>query len=143
MLLVNTEPNEDNLYMAESQVTLDAENGVYSFRFENDDGEEPQQLREVRPGDYYLVAGSDLDGDGIICQPGEACAEYPITGLREVITIEEGQSLSDIRLTTGFSRPTISAASPDILPRPGFQGYQLSTPETQTGPADNRTRMTQ
>ena len=143
VLLVNTEPNEDNLYMAESQVTLDAENGVYSFRFENDDGEEPQQLREVRPGDYYLVAGSDLDGDGIICQPGEACAEYPITGLREVITIEEGQSLSDIRLTTGFSRPTISAASPDILPRPGFQGYQLRTPETQTGPADNRTRMTQ
>ncbi|TVT35553.1 MAG: S8 family serine peptidase [Marinobacter vinifirmus] len=143
VLLVNTEPNEDNLYMAESQVTLDAENGVYSFRFENDDGEEPQQLREVRPGDYYLVAGSDLDGDGIICQPGEACAEYPITGLREVITIEEGQSLSDIRLTTGFSRPTISAASPDILPRPGFQGYQLRTPETQTGPADNRIRMTQ
>lgn len=143
VLLVNTEPNNSGLYMAESQVALEAENGIYAFRFENDDGEEPQHLREVRPGDYYLVAGSDLDGDGVICQPGEACAEYPVTGLREVITIREGQTLSDIRLTTGFSRPTISAASPDILPRPGFQGYQLRSPEAQAGAPDNRTRMTQ
>lgn len=143
VLLVKTEPNDKGLYMAESQVTLDAEDGVYAFRFESDDGEEPQQLREVRPGDYYLVAGSDLDGDGIICQPGEACAEYPVTGMREVITIKAGQSLSDIRLTTGFSRPTISAASPDILPWPGFQGYQLMSAGEGPDPGDNRIRMTQ
>src|SRR5690554_8211145 len=107
--------------MAESQVTLDAENGVYSFRFENDDGKEPQQLREVRPGDYYLVAGSDLDGDGIIYHPGEVCSDYPITGLREMITIEKDQSLSYIDLSTGYTRPTISEGSPDILPQPSIQ----------------------
>lgn len=102
-------------------------------------------MNEVRPGDYYLVAGTDIDGDGIICQPGEACAEYPISGLREVITIEEGQSLSDIRMTTSFTRPTISAATPDVLPRPGFQGYRLISPERDRAPADveNRPRITQ
>jgi serine protease len=28
-------------------------------------------------------------------------------------------------MTTGFSRPTISAATPDVLPRPDFAGYRL------------------
>ena len=85
----------------------------------------PKRLSEVSPGSYYLVAGTDIDGDGIICQPGEACAEYPIAGLREIITIEEGQSLEEVIMTTSFSRPTISASTPDILPRPDFSGYRL------------------
>jgi len=65
--------------------------------------------------------------------------------LREVITIEEGQSLSDIRMTTSFTRPTISAETPDILPRPGFQGYRLITPERDSAPSDSdyRPRTTQ
>lgn len=125
VLLVNTEPDADGFYWAEAQVTTTVENGQYPFRFEADDGEEPRQLNEVVPGDYYLVAGTDIDGDGFICQPGESCAEYPVSGLREVITISAGQSISDVRMTTGFSRPTISAATPDVLPRPDFKGYRL------------------
>lgn len=125
VLLVGTEPNEQGVYLAEAQVTATVQDGEYSFQFEADDGEEPRQLSEVAPGDYYLVAGTDIDGDGFICQSGEACAEYPVTGLREVVTVKVRQSISGLRMTTGFSRPTISAASPDILPRPKFKGYQL------------------
>ncbi|HET8850213.1 MAG TPA: S8 family serine peptidase [Marinobacter sp.] len=125
VLLINTEPNDNGVYPAESQVAVDVQNGQYEFRFEADDGEEPQRLAEVRPGTYFLVAGTDIDGDGLICQAGEACAEYPIAGLREPITIEEGRGLSGLRMTTSFSRPTSSATSADVLPRPGFQGYQL------------------
>ncbi|WP_323751311.1 S8 family serine peptidase [Marinobacter sp.] len=125
VLLVDTEPNEQGVYPAEAQVTVTVQNGQYSFHFEADDGEEPLALNEVTPGDYYLVAGTDIDGDGFICQSGEACAEYPVSGLREVITIKNGQAINDLRMTTGFSRPTISAATPDILPRPGFKGYPL------------------
>ncbi|MBE0487299.1 MAG: peptidase S8, partial [Marinobacter sp.] len=128
---------------AEAQVVVEATDGSYRFRFESWDGEEPRRLNQVRPGDYFLVAGTDLDGDGIICQPGEACAEYPISGLREVITIEEGQSLSDIRMTTSFTRPTISAQTPDILPRPGFRGYRLMSQEQNKAPGDHRPRTTQ
>ena len=145
VLLVDTTPDDDGYYWAEAQVAVEASNGSYGFRFESWDGEEPRRLNEVSPGDYFLVAGTDIDGDGIICQPGEACAEYPISGLREVITIEEGQSLSDIRMTTSFTRPTISAATPDVLPRPGFKGYRLITPERDSARtnSDNRPRMTQ
>lgn len=125
VLLVNTTPNEDGFFEAESQLAVDPENGSYSFRFKRDDGVEPKSLNEVAPGSYYLVAGSDIDGDGIICQPGEACAEYPVSGLREVITIEAGQEQQNVSMTTSFTRPTISASSPEILPRPGFQGYRL------------------
>ena len=44
---------------------------------------------------------------------------------RKIITIEEGQSLEEVIMTTSFSRPTISASTPDILPRPDFSGYRL------------------
>lgn len=125
VLLVNTTPNDEGFFEAEAQIAVDVENGSYSFRFEPDDGIEPKRQNEVLPGSYYLVAGTDIDGDGIICQPGEACAEYPISGLREVITIEAGQDLKEVTMTTSFSRPTVSASSPNILPRPGFSGYQL------------------
>lgn len=129
VLLVNTEPDARGFYLAESQVVVDAESGRYPFRFEFDDGEEPRRLSEVRPGDYYLVAGTDHDGDGLICQPGEACAEYPVAGLREIVSITDESSLSDIRMTTSFSRPTISTSNPDILPRPGFKGYRILQPD--------------
>jgi len=125
VLLVNTTPNDEGFFEAESQVAVEVNNGSYSFRFEPDDGVEPKELSEVAPGSYYLVAGSDIDGDGVICQTGEACAEYPVSGLREVITIEAGQDLNDLSMTTSFTRPTISASSPDVLPRPGFAGYRL------------------
>jgi serine protease len=135
VLLVNTEPDVEGRYNAVSQVSVDASSGAYKFRFEADDGVEPRRLSEVVPGTYYLVAGTDLDGDGLICQSGEACAEYPVTGLREVIEIVEGDVTSDIRMTTSFSRPTISTSTPDILPRPGFKGYKLL--ETSLAPSTN------
>ncbi len=132
VLLVSTEPNAEGFYLAEAQVMSTVENGQYSFRFEEDDGEEPRKLNEVVPGDYYLVAGTDIDGDGFICQPGESCAEYPVSGLREVITLKEGQEISDIRMTTGFTRPTVSLATPDILPRPDFMGYRLKSEDNRS-----------
>ena len=125
VLLVNTTPNDQGFYEAEAQIAVEVDKGSYEFRFERDDGVEPKEMSEIAPGSYYLVAGSDIDGDGIICQPGEACAEYPVSGLREVITIEPGQGLKEVSMTTAFTRPTISASSQDVLPRPGFSGYRL------------------
>ncbi len=71
------------------------------------------------------MAGSDIDNDGLICHAGEACAEYPVSGLREEITITAGEAIQGIRMTTSYSRPTISAQTPDVLPRPGFEGYRV------------------
>ena len=53
------------LQLVEAQLAVEPENGHYTFRFESDDGVAPKRLSEVSPGSYYLVAGTDIDGDGI------------------------------------------------------------------------------
>lgn len=120
-----------------AQTTLTSTDGIYRFAF----GvvESPNDitgLNQVVAGEsYYLIAGTDLDNNGLICAAGEACAEYPVAGLREKIKVvlgpdgrasvldEAGQPIAPDRLTmtTSFSRP-LSAQS---LPRPGFNGYKL------------------
>ena len=124
VLLVDPEPDGD-LYTTVAQTSAVAVNGQYQFSFLPDDGAEPKMLNEVPPGNYILVAGSDLDNDGLICHAGEACAEYPVAGLREEVTVKRGEPITGIRMTTSYSRPTISVSTPDILPRPGFRGYNL------------------
>ncbi len=125
VLLVQTEPDAQGNYITEAQDVVQLDNGHYTFRFRHDDGVGSQAQDEVRPGTYFLVAGTDLDNDGYICQSGEACAEYPVSGLRESIRITQDTDLTNLRMTTGFSRPTISVATPDVLPRPGFTGYSI------------------
>ncbi|WP_328185761.1 S8 family serine peptidase [Marinobacter sp. OP 3.4] len=84
-------------------------------------GEYEYSLSDVTPGDYILVAGTDLDSNGFICENGEACAEYPNAGSREVISIGEGETLR-LDMTTSFRRPTIAEMG---LPRYGFEGYPV------------------
>ncbi len=132
VLLVDPEP-QGEFYTTVAQTSAVAENGQYQFSFIPDDGVAPKRLNEVPPGDYILVAGSDLDNDGLICHAGEACAEYPVAGLREEIAIRSGAPVTGIRMTTSYSRPAISAAKPDILPRPGFRGYELIQRSPESG----------
>ncbi|MFL1406033.1 S8 family serine peptidase [Marinobacter sp. M1N3S26] len=92
-----------------------------------DNGEYEYSMDGVTPGDYILVAGTDLDSNGFICENGEACAEYPSAGSREVISISEGETLR-LDMTTSFRRPTIAEMG---LPRYGFEGYPV--PDRSTG----------
>ena len=41
-------------------------NGLYNFSFNG-----------VRPGNYVILAGSDMDNDFLLCDPGEACGLIP------------------------------------------------------------------
>lgn len=93
-----------------AQTVVNATGGQYSFQFET-----------VEPGEYFLVAGSDTDNNGFICESGEACAEYPVNGLPQTITVGD-QPINGIRLNTSFRRPTISALG---APRLDFRGYRL------------------
>lgn len=103
--------NADNPDSSRSrQVAATLSGGQYSF-----------SLDGVTPGDYILVAGSDLDGNGFICENGEACAEYPAIGARQEIPIRDGDALR-LDLTTGYRRPSIAEMG---LPRYGFEGYPV------------------
>jgi len=124
VLLVDPEP-VGAVFNTVAQTAVRADNGQYQFEFLPDDGQAPEQQNEVPPGKYFLVAGTDLDNDGLICHAGEACAEYPVAGLRQVVEVRENEAVTGLRMTTSYSRPALSVNSPDLLPRPGFKGYRL------------------
>ncbi|MDX1801878.1 MAG: hypothetical protein R3303_13165, partial [Marinobacter sp.] len=109
VLLVSADANRDTL----AQQVVDAQNGQYSFRFAS-----------VDPGSYFLVAGTDSDNNGYICENGEACAEYPVNGLPETITVSD-QPQTGLVINTSFRRPTVASMG---LPRSGFHGYRLLSP---------------
>lgn len=69
------------------------------------------QLNDVVPGNYYLLAGTDLDNDYIVCDPGEACGVYPTRGAPGLISVSN-KNLTNIDFTTGFSS-NINAAQSD------------------------------
>ncbi|PXX89740.1 hypothetical protein DIT71_14620 [Marinobacter vulgaris] len=109
VLLVSADDERDTI----EQTVVSASDGQYRFAFD-----------EVEPGEYFLVSGTDMDNNGLICENGEACAEYPVNGLPEKIVVGD-ESLGGITLTTSFRRPTIAAMGG--LPRTGFEGYRLKS----------------
>ena len=60
-----------------SQRAMAASGGRYNFEFP-----------AVAPGNYFIAAGSDIDGDGSICGPGEACGMYPSTDFSNPIKLD-------------------------------------------------------
>jgi len=114
VLLVSTDDSRETV----AQTVVNASEGQYSFAFD-----------EVDPGEYFLVAGTDMDNNGLICENGEACAEYPVNGLPEKIVIG-GEPVSGVTLNTSFRRPTITAMG---LPRYGFEGYRLKSGTDEQG----------
>ncbi|MGB1952300.1 MAG: S8 family serine peptidase [Marinobacter sp.] len=111
VLLVSTDDDRDTM----AQSVVEASDGQYRYAFD-----------DVPPGEYFLVAGTDMDNNGLICENGEACAEYPVNGLPEKIVIGESP-LADVTLSTSFRRPTITSMG---MPRYGFEGYRLKSEET-------------
>lgn len=108
VLLVSPDENRETI----EQQVVTAADGSYRFSFE-----------DIEPGEYFLVAGTDTDNNGLICESGEACAEYPVNGLPEPIVVQE-EGITGVTLTTSFRRPTIASMG---LPRIGFEGYRLKS----------------
>jgi serine protease len=67
----------------------------------------------VAAGRYLLVAGTDLDGDRRICEPGEACGRYPIYSNATVLTVSG--DLSGLEFGTEL-RPVTSPATTAATP---------------------------
>lgn len=82
-------------------------------------GELRYQLDGIVPGTYILTAGSDIDADGYICQPGEICGAYPSFNEREIITVTD-EAIADLDfaldILTRF-RPFATEAPREGIPR--------------------------
>ncbi|WP_200174036.1 S8 family serine peptidase [Ectothiorhodospira shaposhnikovii] len=64
------------------------------------DGQYRFSLR-AEPGQYYVLAGSDLDNDGRICTTGEACGAYVNLDQLTLIELKPGE-IQHIGFVTGF-----------------------------------------
>ena len=62
----------------ENCALLTPEEGLYTTEF-----------ADVKSGDYFLLAGSDTNGDGLICGPFEACGAFE--GLGNITQITEDE----------------------------------------------------
>lgn len=93
--------------------------GVYHFTFSN-----------VPPGTYQIVAGTDMNNDGYICDAGEACGAYTTLDLPDSITVTGDQSGRNF--TTGFFYNINAAAAGG---RSGARAYRhLSVVPAGNGP---------
>lgn len=119
VLLVTTDESEATV----AQLAVEPGNGQYRFAFD-----------DIPNGDYFVVAGSDLDNNGYICEAGEACAEYPTNGFPQPIT-KGGAAIQGLQLTSSFQRPALGSQS---LPRIGFKGYRLLDSDDNGRSTDNK-----
>ncbi len=85
-------------------------------------------LQSLEAGGYLVVAGTDEDGDGFICDPGEPlCGVFPSLELASIIDVTSGQTV------TGLDFPLEQATLP--AGGSGQQGFRLlprSIPERGT-----------
>jgi serine protease len=79
------------------QVSSVAVSGQYSFTIE-----------DINPDVYYLVTGSDIDNDGFICGPAEACAYWPSREQEDLIVANK--SFDNIDMVLRFEAQ-VSASS--------------------------------
>jgi serine protease len=83
--------------------------GAYQFSFTN-----------IEARDYYIVAGTDSDGDNYICGPGEACGGYPTLDQLAPVSVDS-KNVIGMDFITGFSVNLSSAATTaTYIPATGF-----------------------
>ena len=98
---------ESDLSLA--QVDAAASNGRYSFRFDG-----------VAAGEYFLVAGSDLDNDDFICGPGESCGAWPVSSAPDILTMGT-DDIGGLAMSIGASGALRGSAATTVPP----QGFRL------------------
>lgn len=81
--------NRNAIYEVRSR----ASGGIYRYRFSN-----------IRRGTYYIVAGSDMNNDDVICDPGEACGQYPTLDSPRSIVLQESATILNIDTAGQVSR---------------------------------------
>ncbi|NOZ52396.1 MAG: S8 family serine peptidase [Gammaproteobacteria bacterium] len=102
LIASNATANGDGTVQAERSVAVAVNEGRYNFT-----------MTDIATGRYSVVAGTDLDNDGVICDVGEACGRYPTRDKPSVIelggasdneskTIEAAANTA-IQFETGFS----------------------------------------
>lgn len=100
----------DNEFRVVDERAVLAGEGRYSFNFDG-----------VESGDYFLVAGTDADNDGFICDAGEACGAYPTIGVPDPVRIDRDRSALDFVIGYSSSELQIERIPVDSEESAGFR----------------------
>jgi len=96
------------------QQAVAANNGVYPYTFSN-----------VAAGTYEIMAGSDLDNDGQICDAGEACGGY--VTLDQLTPVSISSDLAGLDFSTGYNVIiNLTSAGTAIQPLARTDGINLA-----------------
>jgi len=74
-----------------SSISLFAKNGQYRF-----------EVGGLAKGRYLIGSGSDLDGDGRVCDAGESCSAYPTIEEPQFLEIREDLAAHEIVMESGY-----------------------------------------
>ncbi|WP_308366961.1 MULTISPECIES: S8 family serine peptidase [unclassified Microbulbifer] len=100
LLLKASDEDGDGIsdYETVRQLAKSTDNGEYTFEFTG-----------VEPGNYTIAAGSDLNANGTICDPGEACGYYPASGQEDSVTVD--RDLENLSLIASYYSDANTSAS--------------------------------
>ena len=76
------------------------------------------EITGVLPGRYSVVAGSDIDADGIICQLGEQCGAYPSLEREQIIEVTDADR-TGLDFTLGILGGLLESSSQSLSGNPG------------------------
>ena len=112
--------------------------GVYPYAFPNVIGAKDDN---VLVGRYLIVAGTDNDNDGFICDAGEACGAYPVLDLLSSTSF--GETTFDLDFDTSFpaaidalGRGGSASTSPGSAP--SVRGFRIPALERERAGAARR-----
>ena len=94
------------------QVNVDANDAAVSFKFPS-----------VGKGEYYLVVGTDADWDGIICDEGEACGEYPLLNEAQLLKVTNA-NLEGLDVPTGYTVAITQQSQSALGEKQARKGYK-------------------
>ncbi len=105
VLLIDAEDN------VAGQVIAQRSGDRYSFSF-----------GQVAPGAYLVIAGTDHDNDGFICDAGEACGGFPTLDELEAVNLSSSRNLMDFLARVEISLSSSTAAAKSQI---GPRAYEL------------------
>jgi serine protease len=74
----------------------------------------PYRFDSIAAGDYVVVAGTDMNNDGFVCDDGEACGAYPVESSPSIVSVA-GERLG-IDFSTAF-RASVQTSTASLQSR--------------------------
>jgi serine protease len=120
-------------YVIIQDESAEAEDGIfpgiaYSRPLISRQGEYRFEIGGLPKGRFYVVTGSDLDFDDVICDAGESCGQYPTLNTREVVEISEDVPSHQLNMVTGYSDLGVNANTTEQVNR---KMYRKTTSQTE------------